>query len=212
MQDTEQSLRRLPPRRSLTLRTRSVAQRYRQDARDGALAHGPYPRAVATSGVRPAQDADAAQIARLQLSTWRTAYTSILPASVLEGLDEAAAARQWGEAIAAGGRVLVGVEGENYVGFCALAVMGRTVELGPLLVEPRWGRRGHGSRLLAAATDVAKQDGADHALIWIPEDDSVSAAFLASAGWGPDGRVRTLDTGDGLVREICLQSLLPEPG
>jgi GNAT superfamily N-acetyltransferase len=128
---------------------------------------------------------------------------------VLEGLDADAASQQWASALESGARILVGVEGETYVGFAAMAIMGKTVELGPVLVEPRWGRRGHGSRLLAAATDIARQDGADHGLIWIPEADSVSSAFFTSAGWGPDGRVRTLDTGDGLVREICLQTAFP---
>src|SRR5689334_23769018 len=38
-----------------------------------------------------------------------------------------------------------------------------------LLVEPRWGRRGHGSRLLAAAVDLAREEGFTRALTWTLE-------------------------------------------
>jgi GNAT superfamily N-acetyltransferase len=76
--------------------------------------------------------------------------------------------------------------------------------LGPVLVEPRWGRRGHGSRLLAAAVDHARTDGMTRAVIWLPEEDQVSRTFFLSAGWQPDGLVRALDTGAGELREIRL--------
>lgn len=165
---------------------------------------------MAISGVRPARSADAAEIGRLQLSTWRTAYTAVLPGPVLEALDEDAAAQSWLLAIqhppTAGHHVLLGVERDEPVGFVAFTVFGATAEIGPLLVEPRWGRRGHGSRLLAAATDIARAEGATKAVAWIPEADPVSAAFFDGSGWGIDGRVRILDTGAGELREICLHT------
>src|SRR5258705_329533 len=56
-----------------------------------------------------------------------------------------------------------------------------------LLVEPRWGRRGHGSRLLAAAVDGWRADGFETAVAWAYDGDPATRAFLASAGWEPDG-------------------------
>ena len=57
--------------------------------------------------------------------------------------------------------MLVALEQDNVVGFAALAPADpqadepdATVAVGPILVEPRWGRRGHGSRLMAAAVDT----------------------------------------------------------
>ena len=78
------------------------------------------------------------------------------------------------------------------------------VALGPILVEPRWGRRGHGSRLMAAAVDLARADGSTRAISWIPEADTVTREFLIGAGWAADGLVRALDTGAGELREIRL--------
>src|SRR3712207_9485152 len=82
---------------------------------------------MAVGYVRPARPSDAAEIARIQLSTWRTAYRRMFPAHVLANLDEAYLARGWTEAITAAPserhRVLVAVEqGESMlttVGFAA---------------------------------------------------------------------------------------------
>jgi GNAT superfamily N-acetyltransferase len=73
-----------------------------------------------------------------------------------------------------------------------------TVAVGPLLVEPRWGRRGHGSRLLAAVVDLARGDGARRGVAWILDADVASRKFLESTGWQPDGIGRLLDM-DGVA-------------
>ena len=75
-----------------------------------------------------------------------------------------------------------------------------------LLVEPRWQRRGHGSRLLAACADLWRADGFDSAVAWAFEADPAMIAFLASAGWEPDGVARALDVDDLLVPQIRLHT------
>src|SRR3954463_269756 len=56
---------------------------------------------MALGFVRPARPGDAAEIARIQLSTWRSAYRRMFPSHVLAGLDEAYLARGWSQAIEA---------------------------------------------------------------------------------------------------------------
>jgi GNAT superfamily N-acetyltransferase len=167
---------------------------------------------MADVSVRPAREDDAAEIGRLQVSTWRTAYGTILPARVLDGLDAGVAAQSWRAAITdpptPRHRVLVALEQQRTVGFAALD--GATGELTTLLVEPRWGRRGHGSRLLAAAVERWRSDGLWLVTAWIPESDRASWAFLESAGWAPDGTVRILDTGSSLLREVRLHVSLED--
>ena len=175
--------------------------------------------------VRPARPADAPAVARVQTVTWRTAYRAVLPAEVLDGWDETAAAAAWRAAITApptpGHAVLVAVEQDAVVGFAAsgpaeLSVdeppspAGPSSEVAALLVEPRWGRRGHGSRLLAAVVDLARANGTARLQVWLPEQDEVSAGFFESAGWARDGWVRTLDTGGAPLREIRWHTLLEE--
>ena len=176
---------------------------------------------MAIAAVRPAAAPDVAEIVRIQATTWEAAYTALVPAAALDSLRSPAAEQAWQAAVAAGdGHVLVATEGEWTVGFCAAALAqppegataadGPTVgserwaEIGTLLVEPRWGRRGHGGRLLAAAAHALRDGGALYGLAWVPEADTASRRFYERAGWQPDGTVRVLDTGDGTLREIRL--------
>lgn len=184
-----------------------------------------FPRASGTAdaSVRPAFPDDAAEIARIQLVTWRTAYRSLLPAAVLDDWDDDAATESWRRAVTTpptpGHGVLVALERNTVVGFAAYgpaeigageqpSPAGPTTELSTLLVEPRWGRRGHGSRLLAAVVDLAGGTGTARLQVWLPEADQVSAGFYESAGWEPDGWARTLETGDAPLREIRWHALI----
>ncbi|TQS44811.1 GNAT family N-acetyltransferase [Cryptosporangium phraense] len=180
--------------------------------------------------VRPARPDDAPAVARIQLSTWRTAYAQVIPASVLDSLDEDEVAAQWRSAIVEPPtprhHVLIAYEGDATVGFTAtgpatgedLVGPGYASEsataagewdanalvIGALLVEPRWGRRGHGSRLLAAVADIARADGFTKAVAWALDADQATRSFLQSAGWAPDGVGRVLDMDGTEVPELRL--------
>lgn len=77
-----------------------------------------------------------------------------------------------------------------------------------LLVEPRWGRRGHGSRMLAACVDLWREDGFTAAVAWAFESDRATRSFLASAGWELDGASRALDVDDLLVSQVRLHTMI----
>jgi GNAT superfamily N-acetyltransferase len=173
--------------------------------------------------VRLARAEDAEAIARVQLVTWRTAYRELLPAAVLDDWDEPAAVEAWRAAVLApptpAHGVLVALDGVEVTGFAAFGPAegddrddvvpgGPTNEVTALLVEPRWGRRGHGSRLLAAVADLAAAAGVVRLQLWLPAEDRVSARFLDSAGWAADGRARTLDTGGRPLRQLRWHTVL----
>lgn len=177
---------------------------------------------MADASVRPATTADIADVARIQVETWRLGYANVLPAPVLDSITAEAATAAWTSAVSTPPtphhHVLVAQERDWLVGFVALGPAGdlhpddpeqsTTVEVGPILVEARWGRRGHGSRLMAAAVDIARADGMTRAVCWLPDADSVSREFLIGAGWAADGLARELDTGAGVLREIRLHAAL----
>lgn len=172
---------------------------------------------MADADTRPATPADAEELARIQLTTWRTAYEAILPAEVLDGMDVASTATAWLQAIDYG-TVFVATEGDWLVGFVSAGPAPRTESadakgnppadadtvalVGTLLVEPRWGRRGHGGRLLAAAAEAMRDRGSTRGIAWVPEADNASLGFYRRAGWQPDGTVRTLDAGGRPLREL----------
>ena len=164
---------------------------------------------MALATVRRAVDTDVDALVRIQSYTWRAAYADLVPAEALAQLSTPAAREAWRAAVEAGGghHVFVAEEGEWTVGFCAAAYYGgengaAIAEVSTLVVEPRWGRRGHGGRLLAAAAAALRDHGAATGWAWVPEADAVSRAFYGHAGWTPDGAVRGLDTGAGTLREI----------
>lgn len=177
--------------------------------------------------VRPARSGEGAAIARIQVTAWRVCYR-FLPAAVLDGLDEAWIAQRWRDAIetppSPRHRVLVAFEQAaetTLVGFAAsgpadeqAAVPGEeapgsgVAAVTDLLVEPRWGRRGHGSRLLSATVDGWREDGFTAAVAWAFEADPATHRFLGSAGWEPDGARRALDVDDLLVPQLRLHTRL----
>ncbi|KIR65622.1 MULTISPECIES: GNAT family N-acetyltransferase [Micromonospora] len=189
---------------------------------------------MALGYVRPARPEDAGEIARIQLATWRVAYRRILPRHVLDNLDEEYLARRWSAAVqeppSGAHRVLVAVEQaeQSYlVGFAASgpadaeslapnepaeALGSGVVAVTDLLVEPRWGRRGHGSRLLAASVDLWRSDGFDRAVAWAFDADAATRKFLTGAGWEPDGAARALDVDDMLVNQLRLHVAVPAEG
>ena len=170
---------------------------------------------MAVATVRRAVEADVDALVRIQSDTWRAAYARLVPAAAIAELTGPAARGAWHEAVTAGGgyHVFVASEGEWTVGFCAAAHHGGANgtaidEVSALRVEPRWGRRGHGGRLLAAAADALRGHGAEVGWAWVPEADAASRAFYARAGWEADGAVRGLDTGAGTLREVRLSGPL----
>lgn len=184
---------------------------------------------MADAYVRTATTADALAIGQIQSVTWRAAYGGVLPSDVLRQLTPEAAQAQWERALreppTAGHRVLVATEGDALVGLATVEPADErpadTIEdssgqtagsgsIGILLVEPRWGRRGHGSRLLAAATDTLAADAVRHVTTWVLEADDVTGSFLESAGWAADGTVRVLDAAGTPLRQIRMHVQLED--
>ncbi len=169
---------------------------------------------MALGFVRPARPGDAAEIARVQLATWRIAYRRLLPRHILDEITESFLQERWLEAVtappSAQHRVLVAIEQaaqEYVVGFLASEPFEDdpgVASITEMLIEPRWGRRGHGSRLLAASVDLWREDGFTSASAWTFEQDVATQKFLTSAGWAPDGMTRALDVDDLLVPQIHL--------
>lgn len=188
---------------------------------------------MALGYVRAARPEEAGELARIQVTTWRVAYRRLFPAEVLAGLDEAWMAQQWQAAVEAPPsprhRVLVAFEQSGQsapselVGFAASGpadaqavapdeppLPAGTAAVTDLLVEPRWGRRGHGSRLLAASVELWREDGFTTAVAWAFEADPATQRFLTSAGWEPDGARRALDVSDLLVPQLRLHTGLAD--
>ena len=111
--------------------------------------------------------------------------------------------------------MLLAVEGGEPVGFAAVAttfdpqnLLEPVGEIEVLHVVPRWGRRGHGGRLLVSAAAELRRLGARSGRRWIPQADTATTRFLTAAGWAEDGVRRELDTGGAPIVELRWSGLL----
>lgn len=179
---------------------------------DLPLTERPDDAPTADTSVRVAWAADAPAIARIQARAWRTAYAEILPADLLEALDEQAFATQWRSSLIkpadARNRVLVALDAGRPVGFAATApsadpdsdpIVDGSVEA--FHIDPDEVGGGHGSRLLNACVDTLRADGFSRAVTWLFSADDTLRSFFTSTGWSVDGAHRELDLyGDGSTR------------
>ncbi len=177
--------------------------------------------------VRPARAGDAADLARIQVASWLSAYAGLIPAHVLTELTRTEAQirwhEQWQRSVAAPPtsrhRVLVAVETtqDRKRIVTAFASFGPAsdpdlwpatdAELYELCVHPQHTGRGHGSRLLNALADTIAEDGFQTVCAWALESDLPLRTFLESSGWAPDGGRRDLDMGTP-VPEVRLHAAL----
>lgn len=193
-------------------------------AADHDHSHSPAASAgiVADASVRAARTNDAPAIGVVQAAVFVEAYADHVPAEVLAQFRPEDFARGWSQALAHAQpdqRLVVGCAGEQVVGLAAIGpspdpdAAPDWAELAMLGVHPQARGAGHGSRLLAAAADIATSAGAATLTAWVPAAAEGTRAFLVGAGFDPDAayRDRVVGPAGQSMREVRLRALLSDP-
>lgn len=176
-----------------------------------------YCRVVADRSVRPAVAGDGPAVAAVQAAALAADHPSLDP-RLVEALTGEVPVAAWDRAATApppGHRLLVALEDREVVGYAAVGASAdpdadAALELLELRVTPARGRRGHGSRLLAAVADTAGRLGAAELLCWA-DDGGPLGTLLESAGWGDDGARRELQAAGTTVAQRRLRTGLAGP-
>lgn len=127
--------------------------------------------------IRQARPADARDIARLDVETWRTTYAGMLSASYLVGLSERRREAGWRSVISQEPRdVRVAVDSSATIlgfGSCGPIRGDRSFagEVFTLYVAPDWQNRGIGRRLLIALFRRLVAAGRHSAILWVLRDN-----------------------------------------
>lgn len=174
--------------------------------------------------VREARASDAPGLARIQVESWRSTLTGLVPDEVLAELASTEASERfterWRDAIThppsskhkvhvavdpdtgPGGDPSAGTAGLPPVGFASAGPAtdedkwpATDAELYELHVLPSASGEGHDARLLHAVADTLAEDGFHTACTWALSGDSPRLEFFESAGWAPDGVHSNLDMG-----------------
>jgi GNAT superfamily N-acetyltransferase len=161
--------------------------------------------------VRPADAADAADIATVHVASWQGAYRGLLPDGYLDGLDVARWAAGWERIFAqpAPGSIALVAEAEGRVVGFAHVMPSRDADAAPgtgevssiYALPHRWGT-GVGRALLTAAETALRDGGCQAATLWVLRDNDRARRFYDRASWAPDGTEKTDEVAGVPVVEV----------
>ena len=139
--------------------------------------------------IRRARAGDAADIARVEIETWRATYAGVLPDRMLLGMSERRLTAGWRDTIAraaAGQHVAVadcrGVVGFGSCGPMRAGALPYDGEVFTLYVLPDYQGRGIGRALLAKLFATLAAAGGRSALIWVLADNPSRFFYHAMGG------------------------------
>jgi ribosomal protein S18 acetylase RimI-like enzyme len=145
-----------------------------------------------TVTIRPATAADAGEIARVHVDTWRSTYPGIVPQEYLDSLETAARAKQWEEWLAREGvHVFVAEDAGAVCGFISggilhdgvqVAALTYDSEIYTLYVLPAFQGRGAGKALMRALARRLAQDGLARPVVWALEKNPWCAFYERLGG------------------------------
>lgn len=143
--------------------------------------------------VRPAVPADAPEIARVYVESWRWAYPGLLPQRYLDTLSPDRQAQHWAAVIGSRTRAITWVA-QDQRGCCGVASAGPARsratgvgELYTLYVSGRVAGSGVGHLLLAYAVAQLKATLHTSAILWVLESNQRARRFYEREGWSHDG-------------------------
>ncbi len=146
--------------------------------------------------VRLAGPDDADAIGRIQVETWRAAYTGLMPDETIAAFDVGSRQRQWrewlGQTLRPGSATFVVEDGGKVVGFASVGAAReekaeQEAELYSIYLHPTCWDRGIGRALLRRAEESMRSSGFRNAVLWVMEGNERAERFYRAAGWKEDG-------------------------
>ena len=163
----------------------------------------------ASIAIRLATPADALEIARVRVNSWRTTYLGIVADQTLADLSVERGAESWRQQLIAlqpGRTTFVAVQGESIIGFAAGGPerSGDTQykgEIYALYLLQAFQRQGIGRKLVDVSVQSLLANGLSSMLIWVLHDNP-SRKFYEALG-GLYLREQAIDINDQSLMEVA---------
>jgi ribosomal protein S18 acetylase RimI-like enzyme len=144
----------------------------------------------ATFDVRAARSDDLYGAAVARVTSWRAAFTGLVPQDFLDAMDPEKIAASWADSIAAGrSRLYVAAADGEIVGYAgvgperAVDAPEHVGELYALFVHPDWWGSGAARFLTDAAVADLSAAGCDQVWLWVLEANTRARAFYRRYGF-----------------------------
>jgi GNAT superfamily N-acetyltransferase len=159
---------------------------------------------------RAARPEDADEVGRIQVRTWRAAYTGLLPDSTLDAMDPLVQGAAWSRVTrpTSATRLLVAERGDRIVGFAAFGphrerdLDATAGELYAIYVEPESWSTGAGHALMVAAVQGLRDGGWSRAILNVLEGNDRARRFYEREGWLFDRPTSPFDADGQHVPEV----------
>jgi ribosomal protein S18 acetylase RimI-like enzyme len=157
--------------------------------------------------IREATVEDSAEIARVQVDTWRTTYRGIVPQSFLDEMDYRVRAESWREQLATpNSRIYVAAKDGAICGFIGGGRLREPVsefdgEIWAIYIEVKAQQRGCGRAMMRQLAAQLLQDGLTSAVVWVLEKNP-ACGFYARLGGELVGR-QTITIGGSELVEVA---------
>lgn len=161
--------------------------------------------------IRKARPEDSANIARVQVDSYRTAYAGILPPAYLAHFSYSEQEQDWRDLLSFDTRDIVYItetDGGDIIGY-ALGRPGRSTiapydgELVALHVRQLHQRKGIGRRLVAVIAEQLRQQGCTSLYLWVLAENPARPFYERLGGQLIGERETDLDDGDVRAVEVA---------
>lgn len=166
--------------------------------------------------------ADAAQLAAVQIASWRAAFDGLLAGSELAAMHVEELRGSWERILAdeVGSWPRFGTfavrEGGRLVGYSRFYPTedqdddpARVATIGSIYTLPEGWGTGVGTALMSAVVSALAEAGYRESTLWVLQGNRRAQSFYRSCGWAQDHGVEQILSGDKTVEKVRFRRVLP---
>jgi ribosomal protein S18 acetylase RimI-like enzyme len=158
--------------------------------------------------IRLSEPSDSLRIAEIQIATWRSAYSGIVPEQFLSSMSVAAHERSWrGHIGHPHSPLFVATRAAECIGFCHVTPardpdLEGGAEVVAIYVAPQCQRQGAGGLLMSSALGFAASSCYESLSLWVLALNRAGRSFYERAGFITDGHQKQISISGAVLDEV----------